>query len=541
MEKRFINSPFFKNEENGSEEFSKLLEMFSPGSMYFKKGDIVKGTIVEILEDHCLIDLGYKTEGKLPIEQIAPEERIVGKEIEVKIEAILSDEQHVILSRKEILQKELLKKLIKNMVDETPVLGKIVKTIKGGFIVDIGIPSFLPGSLADPLFIKNPASAIGREIRLKILNIDEEKKNIVVSQKEFIENNHINITSEEDLYPGNIIKGYIKNITEYGVFLDLGGVDGLLHKTDISWGRVKHPADFFKIGEIINVMVLHYDETEGKVSLGYKQLTPDPWQNADAKYPQGTVVEGKIKSFEDYGIFVELEEGIEGLVHKSEISWEKVENPSEIFKIGDKVNVKIMGIDKNHRKISLSIKRAKRDPWFDFAKRHKKFSTLEGMVKEISPSEIKVELEPNILGTLKVSSIPEDEFKNLNIGENIEVSIIHINPYKHKLTLGLKKHESKKWEKFFANYTEGDILEGEITNITNFGLFIKLDDGIEALCHNSELERDLEEYKVGDNIKVKIKNMNLAERKIAVTTKELNIPLSERIKKQISSMNKEEN
>ncbi len=537
MENKFHNFPFFKNDETGNEDFGKLLEAFSNSGENLKKGSIVKGYIIDILDDHCLVDLGYKTEGILPLEELDEEERKIGKEIEVKIISIFSDEQHVILSRKDILKKKIFERLKNYNSENKAITAKIIEPIKGGFIVDIGTYAFLPGSQADPNFLKNQKGVVGKEIKVKILKIDEEQNNVIVSQKEFLKNNIKNI--KEDLYPGNIVKGYIKNITEYGVFLDLGGIDGLLHKTDISWGRVKHPGDFFKVGDYINVMVLHYDEKEGKVSLGYKQLSPDPWQYADIKYKQSSIVKGKIKSFEDYGIFIELEDGIEGLVHKSEISWEKIEDPEELFSIGEELEVKIMGIDKNHRKISLSIKRAKKDIWFDFAKKYKKFSVLEGTVKKIDPPQILVEVEKDIIGNLK-TSIEKDNslFNELKEGDKIEVSILSINPYKHKLSLGYKKFETKRWEEFFANHAEGDIVEGEIAHKTRFGVFVRLSEGVEALCHISELDKKLEELNVGEKIKVKITSMNLSERKIGISTKEL-IPLRERIKKQILELEEE--
>ena len=533
MENEFRNSPFFKNDNTGNEDFGKLLDEFSNPGEYLKKGSIVKGFIIDILDDHCLVDLGYKTEGILSLEELQEEEKKIGNEIEVKIESIFSDEQHVILSRKEILEKRFFDKLKNYSSNDEPISAKIIEPIKGGFIVDIGIPAFLPGSQSDPYFLKNQKSSIGKEIKVKIIKIDESQRNIIVSQKEFLKEENLNKNIKEELYPGNIVKGYIKNITDYGVFLDLGGIDGLLHKTDISWGRVKHPGDFFKVGEYINVMVLHYDENEEKVSLGYKQLTPDPWQYADIKYRQSSVVKGKIKSFEDYGIFVELEEGIEGLVHKSEISWEKIDDPSQIFSVGDEIEVKIMGIDKNHRKISLSIKRTKKDPWFDFARKYKKFSILTGTIKEIKSSQILVDVENGIIGTLKNPNAKYNSlFSELNVGDKIEVSILSINPYKHKLSLGYKKFEIQKWEKFFRNHTEGDIIDGKVVHKTNFGAFVSLDDGVEALCHVSELDRSIEDLEIGEKIKVKITSINLSERKIGITAKDL-IPLKERIKKQI--------
>ena len=498
-------------------------------------GEIIKGKVLCITKDVVIIDIGYKSEGHIPLKEFIdtkgnPDVH-VGDEIEALLENSDDEKGYLVLSKEKAKQIKTWNEIEAAYQSGKPIEGKIVQKIKAGFSVDLnGITAFLPGSQVDIWPVNNPDQLINNTFSFKVLQYDRRKPNIVISRRALLEEEREK--SKQDtlgmLEDGKIIEGIIKNITNYGVFVDLGGIDGLLHITDISWGKTKHPSQIFKVGDRITTKILKFNKEEKKISLGLKQLKPDPWDTAVEKYQVGARVTGKVVSIVDYGAFVELEEGLEGLVHLSELCWTKIKHPSQKLKLEDMIEVKVLEIDFATKKLSLSLKQLKPSPWDELALKYPKGARIKGVVKNIADYGIFVGIEEGIDGLVHISDMSWKKIKHpaelFQKGQEIEVEVISIDKEKERLSLSTKKLQEDPWHDVEKKYHAGMSINGRITNIANFGAFIELEDGVEGLIHISELIRGKKKgvnINIGDMVEVEVLNVDPEEKKIGLGLKGL--------------------
>ena len=498
-------------------------------------GEIIKGKVLCITKDVVIIDIGYKSEGHIPLKEFIdtkgnPDVH-VGDEIEALLENSDDEKGYLVLSKEKAKQIKTWNEIEAAYQSGKPIEGKIVQKIKAGFSVDLnGITAFLPGSQVDIWPVNNPDQLINNTFSFKVLQYDRRKPNIVISRRALLEEEREK--SKQDtlgmLEDGKIIEGIIKNITNYGVFVDLGGIDGLLHITDISWGKTKHPSQIFKVGDRITTKILKFNKEEKKISLGLKQLKPDPWDTAVEKYQVGARVTGKVVSIVDYGAFVELEEGLEGLVHLSELCWTKIKHPSQKLKLEDMIEVKVLEIDSATKKLSLSLKQLKPSPWDELALKYPKGARIKGVVKNIAEYGIFVGIEEGIDGLVHISDMSWKKIKHpaelFQKGQEIEVEVISIDKEKERLSLSTKKLQEDPWHDVEKKYHAGMSINGRITNIANFGAFVELEDGVEGLIHISELIRGKKKgvnINIGDMVEVEVLNVDPEEKKIGLGLKGL--------------------
>ncbi len=479
------------------ENYEKLLDQY--GARKFAEGEVMKGMVLKITDTDVIVDIGYKSEGVIPATQfIDPNGRLtikVGDIIDVLLEDTEDMEGHIVLS-KEKAEKVKVWEEVERAYNENSVLrGRVVERIKGGLSVDIGVRAFLPGSQIDVRPVKNLDAFRGKEIECRVIKLNRKRGNIVLSRKLVLENEQARkkAFTLEVLREDAEVRGIVKNITDYGVFVDLGGIDGLLHVTDLSWGRVNHPSEMFNVGDEITVKILKYDREKERVSLGYKQLTPDPWTLVRQVYPVGARVTGKVVNLTDYGAFVELEPGVEGLIHVSEMSWSKrVKHPSKVLQIGQDVEAIILDVDLQNRRISLGLKQTEPDPWSTLAERYAIGSVISGRVRNLTDFGAFIEVEEGIDGLVHVSDISPRRIKHpsevLKKGERVEAVILNIDSDNHRLSLGIKQLQPDVWEQFCSNHVVGDLVRGRVVRHAPFGIFVELDEGLEGLCHVSELE-----------------------------------------------------
>ncbi len=517
--------------DENHEEMSKIYE---DSFKDVKEGDIVKGTVIGITAKDLVIDIGYKSEGVISFEEFNDPKSIkVGDVLDVLIEAKENDEGMVVLSKRKAERMQVWEKIIAERKEGDMVQGRVTKKVKGGLTVDIGVEAFLPAS---QVFLKgfgNLNQLLGQVLNFVIVKINKPRKNIVVSRKDAIirERDVAKGKMMEELKPGQLIPGVVKNITDFGAFINVApGVDGLLHITDMSWGRISHPSELVAVGDKIEVMLLSLDKTTGKLSLGLKQKTPNPWEQVITKYPVGSRVKGKVVNLVPYGAFVELEKGIEGLVHISEFSWTKrIGHPSEVLAIGDMIEAVVLNIDKDSQKIALGIKQTEMNPWTEVAGKYPVGTQVKGKVRSFIDYGAFIELEEGIDGLLHNTDISWTRKINhpsevLKKGQKIDAVVMSVDAENRKLALGMKQLVADPWPDFVAKFQPGTIAEGTITKITNFGLFIELAPDLEGLAHISELPIEetgkLEEaYKVGDKATVKVLRVDDAERRIALSLK----------------------
>ncbi len=508
------------------EELEKLYE---ENFVEIKEGEILKGKVIKKLPDYIVVDVGFKSEALIPKEEFeAPQDIKEGDEVEVYVESKEDEEGRLLLSYQKAKRLRGWEKLIESHKEGDIVEGVVKKRIKGGFYIDIyGMEAFLPGSLS--LFKGLPDSEIiGKTFKFMLLKIYRGRKNVIVSRKDAVikEKEEQKRKLWESLETGKVLKGKVKSMTDFGAFIDLGGVDGLLHITDISWKKINHPSEVLKIGQEIEVMVLNFDKDTQKISLGLKQLTPDPWQNIEEKYPVGSVVKGKITNILPYGLFVEIEPGIEGLIHAREVSWsKKLINLQENFKPGQELNAKVIRIEKENRKIALSIKQLTPDPWQEVQKKYPPGVRVRGEVVGFLSYGVFVEIEPGIEGivylkdlswTKRVSN-PQEYLKK---GQIIEALVLGIDRRQKKLILGIKQLKPNPWPEIMEKYTPGKIFEGKVAKITNFGIFVELEKDLEGLVYKEEIEKErMQNLKPGDSIKVKILKVDAHESKISLSCK----------------------
>ena len=484
-------------EAAGSEEMSKLMEQYDEQHEAASQNEIIEVKVVAYTEHGVVVDLGGKTEGLIPAAEFS-ETDIPRPEPNATIEVQRTGEHKdgfTILSYQKVLRRRTWEKIEAAYKAKENITGKVVDRIKGGLVVDIGVRAFLPGSQFDLRPTQNLDDLTGTEVQVRVTKLNRRRGNVVVSRRAILEEElHAKRAQLMDtLTEGQIVHGHVKNVTEYGAFVDLGGIDGLLHLTDLSWGRVKHPSDVVKPEQELDVIILKFDKDKQRVSLGLKQLSPDPWVNAAEKYPAGGKVRGKIVGVVDYGVFVELEQGIEGLVHVTELSWsKKVQHPSKLFKVGEEVDVVVLDIKPSDRRVSLGIKQALPDPWLLIAEKYPVGTIVTGKVRNIAEFGAFVEIEEGFDGLVHVGDVswteriknPHEVFKK---GEPVTAKVLKIDPDNRRVSLGIKQ-VNDIWGEWFKQHKVGQIVKGKVSRIATFGAFVELGDNIEALCHNTEIE-----------------------------------------------------
>jgi small subunit ribosomal protein S1 len=489
-------------EEGGTElTRNNLRELVEESFQHLREGDVVRGTVVSITDNDVVVDIGFKSEGMIPRAEFSDRQGRVtvkpGDEVDVLVERFDEGLGEIRLSRERAAKMRVWEVLEAAYRDGSIVRGRVLERVKGGLAVDIGVRAFLPGSLVDMRPTRRLEDYIGEEVEGKIINFDRRRANVVLSRKAILESqlSHQKDETLTRLEEGMIITGRVKNITDYGVFIDLGGIDGLLHVTDISWGRVGHPSEYFKVADEVKVVVLRIDRDKERVSLGYRQRFEDPWTHVEARYPVGKKISGKVTNVVDYGAFIELEEGVEGLIHVSEMSWtKKIKNPKSFLQSGKDVEVVVTEVDIDKRRLSLSLRQAEPNPWEDFAARTRVGAKVKGTVRNLTDFGAFVELEPGVDGLIHVSDMawsrriahPSEVVQK---GQEVEALIIAMDIANQRISLSLKELLPSEWDQFATAHQVGDEVNGYITNITDFGLFVELAPGVEGLCHVSEVER----------------------------------------------------
>jgi len=526
-------------DEKDAKEFRKLLgtkeEAPEEGTIATMTiGQILKGHIVEITKDFVVVDVGLKSEGLVPISEFEdPSSLSLGAEIEVFLDQAEGSDGQIVLSREKARRHRQWEYIVHHCEEGSIVEGKVLRKVKGGLMVDIGMEAFLPGSQIDNKRIKNLDEYVGHTYDFKILKINTERKNIVVSRRELLEEERISRKVEllENIHEGDVRKGVVKNITDFGVFLDLDGIDGLLHITDMTWKRIKHPSEMVKVGDELEVVILNVDKDKGRVALGMKQKESNPWEDIESRYPPGTHVKGKIVNLVPYGAFIEIEPGIEGLIHVSEMSWVKnVTDPSEIVKKGDEVEAIVLAVQKADGKISLGLKQMERNPWEDVEKKYPVGSNVKGEIRNLTNYGAFVELEPGVEGLIHISDLswikkvshPSEVLKK---GDIVDAVILSVDKESKKITLGVKQLSSNPWESIVNTTPVGSIVKGTVTKTTAFGAFVELDNGLEALVHVTELSdqpfgKVEDVVKKGDHITAKVIKLDPEHKKIALSIKE---------------------
>jgi small subunit ribosomal protein S1 len=524
--------------QKAGDTMETLMDMYEESFKRFAEGEVVTGRIISVDKDHVLVDIGYKSEGQIRIHEFKDEKgniiAEIGDKVEVMVEWWDDEEERVVLSKEKAQNVKVWEEIKKSYDDEGIIEGIITSRVKGGFSVDIGVQAFLPGSQADLRPIRNLDDLVGKKYTFKILKYNRKRSNIVLSRRAILEEEREKkrTATLAIIEEGKILDGVVKNITEYGVFVDLGGVDGLLHITDISWGRVKHPSELFSIGDEIKVKVLNFDIEKERVSLGMKQLTPDPWTLAATKYPVGSRVNGKVVSLTDYGAFVELEEGIEGLIHVSEMSWtRKIRHPSKVVSVGEQVDAIVLDIKPDNRRISLGMKQVAPNPWDMVSEKYPIGTTIEGKIKNITDFGLFIGIDEGIDGLVHISDIswtkrikhPSEIYKK---GDLVQAIVLDIDKDNERFSLGVKQLQSDPWDTVSERYEVGKEITGTITNLTDFGIFVELEEGIEGLVHVSEISKEkiktpVGKFNVGDMITAKVMNINTEERRIGLSIKRL--------------------
>ncbi len=519
-----------------------LMGLYEESFKSFEEGEVVTGSIISIDKDYVLVDIGYKSEGQIRIGEFRDENGSIkaepGDTVDVMIEWWDDEDERVVLSKEKATKVKVWEEIRKTYDDDGTVEGVITARVKGGFSVDIGVQAFLPGSQADLRPIRNLDEMVGKTFKFKVLKYNRKRSNVILSRRAILEQERHSQRAGTlaEIHQDKVMEGVVKNITEYGVFVDLGGVDGLLHITDISWGRVKHPSELFSVGDAITVKILKLDIENERVSLGMKQLVPDPWSKATEHYAVGTRVTGKVVSLTDYGAFVELEEGVEGLIHISEMSWtRKIRHPSKVVSIGEMVDAVVLEIKPESRRISLGMKQVVPNPWDVISEKYPVGTTIEGKVKNITDFGLFIGIDEGIDGLVHISDIswtkrikhPSEIYKK---GDMVQAIVLDIEKEQERFSLGIKQLQMDPWQTVSERYEVGKEITGTITNITDFGIFVELEEGIEGLIHVSEISASKEKikspsekYKTGDPINAKVMNLNSNERRIGLSIKRLDM------------------
>jgi small subunit ribosomal protein S1 len=502
----------------------------------FEEGEVVRGRVVHVGTSEVLVDVGYKSEGAIPIDEFHRHGSLpkVGDEIEVYLEAKEDSEGLIVLSKDKADKIKVWDAITQAFEKSVPVEGRVVEVVKGGLAVDVGVKAFLPGSQVDLRPVKNLGAMVGQQIRAKVIKLNRRRGNVVLSRRSVLEEEREEKKKHtiEVLSEGMTLTGTVKNITDYGAFIDLGGIDGLLHVTDMSWGRVGHPSEIFNVGDQVEVVVLHFDRESGRVSLGYKQKSSDPWERVEQTFAPGTKTKGKVVSLTNYGAFVELEPGVEGLVHVSEMSWtRRVRHPSKLVNVGDEVDVIVLEVNRAAKRISLGMKQVEPDPWATIEERYKPGLRVQGRVRNLTDFGAFIELEPGVDGLLHISDMswtrnvghPSEVLKK---GQELDTQILNIDRENKRISLGLKQIQPDPWSTVAQRYPMGSRVTGKVVRLTDFGAFVELEAGVDGLLHISQMSSrpvgtPAEIVNVGDELTLLVIRVDPNERRIGLSLKEL--------------------
>ncbi len=519
----------------GANEFEA---MFEESLRTVKPGGVVKGRVVGITSTHVLIDVGYKSEGQIPLQEFMDRQSNVqvkvGDDVDVYFDSSEGENGGIVLSRQRAESMKVWEEIENAYNEGRGVQGHIIGKVKGGFKVDVGVPAFLPGSHVDIRPSRNLDRFIGTTDRFAVVKYNRARGNVVVSRRALLEKERDSLKQEilKVLEEGVILEGTVKNITGYGAFVDLGGIDGILHISDMSWGRISHPSEIVQVGDKVKVVVLKFDPEKERISLGMKQLTPDPWQTVAEKYPVGSRIQGKVISLMDYGAFVELESGIEGLIHISEMSWtKKISHPSKILQVGQTVEVVVLNVDPGHRRISLGLKQVMANPWEEAKEKYPVGSNVKGPVRNVTDFGIFVGIEEGIDGLVHISDLhwtkkikhPSELYKK---GDVVEAKVLGVNVENARFSLGIKQLTTDPWKIIAQRYPVGSKVKGQVTSVPDFGVFVRIEEGVEGLIHVSQLSNERVDkpsslFKVGDQLEAEVINIDPAERKIGLSIRAL--------------------
>jgi small subunit ribosomal protein S1 len=513
-------------------------KMYEKSLRQIQEGELTRGTIIKIDQEQVLVDIGYKSEGIIPISEFKDSEGTVtakvGDEVDVVLERKEDDEGLVTLSVEKAKKIRVWDHVRDVYRDDGTIHGKVMHRVKGGLTLDIGLPAFLPGSQIDLHPIRDLDSIVGKELEVKILKYNKRRNNIIVSRRAILEAERLKQKAKTlaRIEEGSVVEGTVKNITDYGIFVDLGGIDGLLHITDMSWGRVSHPSTIFNIGDNITVKIIHFDRKRERVSLGLKQLKPDPWVDASTKYSVGNKVTGKVVNLTDYGGFVEIEEGVEGLIHISEMSWtKKIKHPSQVVSTGETIEAVVLNLDTGNKRVSLGMKQVKPNPWDRIGEKYPVGTIIEGRIKNITDFGLFIGIDDDIDGLVHISDIswtqkikhPSELYKK---GDEVQAKVLAIDKESERFSLGIKQLAPDPWEQIPEKYKVGTKVTGKVTNITDFGIFVELEEGIEGLIHTSEIGKSKAKSSVGkfqidDVIQSLVVNVSKEDKKIGLSIKKL--------------------
>ncbi len=527
------------DEQLTPEDYERLLDQYHLSDQELSAGTIVRGRVVKKTPSLLLLDIGHKTEGVIPVEDFRHPEEFeeikIGTEIEAVLERSRPQDGYFLLSKKKADALRALEHLEKAYHSNNWVTGTIKARTKNGYTVDVGLDAFLPESHADLRPLKDPDSLLGQTLKFKVMKLNRKEEDVVLSRKLLLQDEREKRKRRVfgRLVKGGTVKGTVKSLTSFGAFIDLGGVEGLLHISDLSWGKVSHPSEVLQVGQEVEVMVLDFNENEEKISLGYKQMTPDPWLSVEQKYQPGTRITGKVVSLTDFGAFVELEKGVEGLVHVSDLTWsKKMVHPKKVLQVGQEVTVQVLEVNPENRRISLGLKQVTPHPLELFAQKHNPGSRLKGKITSLTDFGAFVQVDKDIEGLVHISDISWEKIKHpsekLKAGEEIEVVLLNVDLEKQKVSLGIKQLEGDIWEDFFQRQKVGDVLKVKIVRIADFGVFVEIMPGIEGVVFNSELddnriENPAEVFKVGEEKMAKIIKLNPAARKISLSFRQAQV------------------
>jgi small subunit ribosomal protein S1 len=512
---------------------TEMQELIAKSLRDFKEGSIVKGRILEIRPREVLVDIGYKSEGVIPVSEFEDSDQVeVGDEVEVLLERLENEDGMVVLSKEKAAHKQNWDKIVKVFEGDGLIKGKVKAVVKGGLTVNIGVEAFLPGSQIDIVPPKDLQQFVGNTYDFKIVKINDERKNVVLSRREIIEQERAEKRAKflESVKVGDTVQGNVKNLTDFGAFIDLDGMDGLLHITDMTWGRLTHPSELLKIGQSVDVVVLDINKEKERVSLGLKQTQRNPWDKIEERFPVGARVHGKVTNLVPYGAFVEIEEGVEGLIHVSELSWTKrITRPSDVLTQGQEVDAVVLGVNKEEQKISLGVRQLEPNPWDAIEQRYVIGSEVKGKIRNMTAYGAFVELEEGIDGMIHVSDLSWTRKINhpseiLKKGDEVEAVVLDIDKVNQRISLGIKQLESDPWKEIDQKYKIGDLVKGKVTKLASFGAFVQLQDDIDGLVHISQLSEEhvakvKDVLKVGQDVEARVIKVDKAERRIGLSIK----------------------
>ena len=523
------------------DEQATMAKLYAETLKNVAEGSIVRGRIIEVRESGVLVDIGYKSEGVIRASEFKDIATLKpGDDVEVLLESLEDDDGMVILSKQKAEQQRCWDRVLSTCKEGGIIEGAITARVKGGMIVDVGVDAFLPGSQLDVLPVRNPDDLIGKKLEFRILKINQDRRNIVLSRRELLEDRRREQKKKllTEIQIGQVRKGYVKNITDFGAFVDLNGMDGLLHITDISWGRLNHPSEVVQVGQEIEVVVLDVNLEKERVSLGLKQRMPNPWDDIESKYPVGTRVHGKIVNLVPYGAFVQLEEGVEGLVHVSEMSWTKrIARASDVLNVGDEVDAVVLNFNKDEQKISLGIRQTEQNPWELVAERYPIGARVKGKVRNFTNYGAFVELEEGVDGMIHVSDMSWTRKVNhpsevLKKGDEVEAVVLEVDPTSQRISLGLKQAQNDPWTSISARFHVGQLVKGKVTKLASFGAFVEIEEGVDGLVHISQISDDRVQkvrdvLQPGQDVEARVIKIDPVERRIGLSIKAAKLPEEE--------------